>query len=143
MKRAVDVTRFASPHPTSLMFGCQVVCGRRDRRDHFGNLPQWHPDRCDGFTIPAASCDRLTAADRFNALRYMCKGTDWGTAMKFGICKPNGSVWKCKQGRIPFKRAGHSQSLGRATRLAMGLLERDGRCKIASTAITGTSINHG
>ncbi len=99
-------------------------------------LPDWFDVDADAIDI------RPRYGERLNALRYMCKGTDWGTAMKFGICRRDGSDWKGKQGRIPFKRAGHSQSLGRAARLARGLQERSGRHAIASMGVKGVRNSH-
>lgn len=54
---------------------------------------------------------------REKAIRYMCKGTDWATAVRHGIHdgRPE-SRWKAKQGSIPFKRAGWSQNIGAAAR---------------------------
>ena len=83
--------------------------------DFAARLPDW-------FGVDAIVIDVTRRyGDRLNVLRYMCKGTDWGTAMKFGICRRDGSDWKGKQGRIPFKRAGWSQALGETARRAWGM----------------------
>jgi hypothetical protein len=47
---------------------------------------------------------------REKAIRYMCKGTDWATAVRHGI--HDGRRWKGAQGDVPFKRCGCSQNIG-------------------------------
>ena len=68
-----------------------------------------------GFDAGDAAFDiKRRYGSRERVVRYMCKGTDWSTAVRHRI--HDGSRWKGAQGNVPFKRCGWSQNIGLAAR---------------------------